>query len=236
MEIRVININTSETITAKMHAVIERVKRPDTEVDVVCPSRGPETIDSSYDEAYAVPPTLELVRKANKEGVDAILLGCFCDAGVEAAREISAVPVIAMEEATLSVALTLGNKFGILTEKRPRIAMKERHVRRAGLTERLASIRALGLSTADLDARPEETKARGIELARRMVEEDGAEVIIMGCAAMAGYSDELQETLGVPVLDPTIVSFKYAEMIIDSGLFHSRVGLYHPPLSKTFKS
>jgi len=74
-----------------------------------------------------------------------------------------------------------------------------------------------------------------MELARRMVEEDGAEVIIMGCAAMAGYSDKLREALGVPVLDPTIVSFKFAEMIADSGLAHSRVGLYHPPLPKTFK-
>ncbi len=235
MNIRVININTSETITAKMRVVIEQVKRPDTEVDVVCPSRGPETIDSSFDEAYAVPPTLDLVKLANEEGVDAILLACFCDAGVEAAREISAVPVIAMEEATLAVALTLGNKFGILTEKRPRIAMKERHIRRAGLSERLASIRALGLSTADLDARPKETVVRGMELARRMVEEDGAEVIIMGCAAMAGYGAELAETLGIPVLDPTIVSFKYTEMIADSGLTHSRVGLYHPPLPKIFR-
>jgi len=99
MRILVININTSEAITDSMRAVIERVKRPDTYVDVVCPTRGPETIDSSFDEAYAVPPTLDLVKKANEESYDAILLGCFCDAGVEAAREISEIPVIAMEEA-----------------------------------------------------------------------------------------------------------------------------------------
>ena len=235
MKILVININTSEAITDKMRSVIERVKRPDTDVDVICPTRGPETIDSSFDEAYAVPPTLDLVAQANEEGYDAILLGCFCDAGVEAAREISEIPVIAMEEATFSVALTLGHKFGLLTEKRPRIAMKERHVRSAGLLERLASIRALGLSTADLAAQPEETKRRGIELARSMVEDDGAEVIIMGCAAMAGYNDVLQQELGVPVLDPTVVSFKFAEMIVDTGLSHSRVGLYSPPLPKTFK-
>jgi len=235
MKILVININTSEAITDKMRGVIEGVKRPDTHVDVICPTKGPDTIDSSFDEAYAVPPTLELVKQANQDGYDAILLGCFCDAGVEAAREISESPVIAMEEATFSVALTLGNKFGLLTEKRPRIAMKERHVRRAGLLQRLASIRALGLSTADLAAQPEETKRRGIELARRMVEEDGAEVIIMGCAAMAGYNDVLQAELGVPVLDPTVVSFKFAEMIADTGVSHSRVGLYHPPLPKTIR-
>ena len=235
MNILVININTSETITDKMRRVVEEIKRPDTDVTVICPDRGPITIDASYDEAYAIPPTLELVKKAQDEGYDAILLGCFCDAGVEAAREISEIPVIAMEESTYAVALTLGNKFGLLTEKQPRVAMKERHVRRAGLLQRMASIRALGLSTADLDARPEETKRRGLELARRMVEEDGAEVIIMGCAAMAGYGNEIETQLGVPVLDPTAVSFKLAEMIADLGVTHSRVGLYSPPIPKEFK-
>jgi len=218
-----------------MRSVIERVKRPDTEVDVICPEKGPSTIDSSYDEAFAVPPTLELVKRANEQQYDAILLGCFCDAGVEAAREISEIPVIAMEEATLAVAITLGNKFGILTEKRPRIAMKELHIRRAGLLDRLASIRALGLSTADLDARPEETKQVGFELAQKMVEENGAEVIIMGCTAMAGYNEDLERKLRVPVLDPTVVSFKFAELIADMGVRHSKVGLYHAPIPKGFR-
>ncbi len=234
MKILVANINTSETITNKIRSVVERIKRTDTEVDVVCPEKGPVTIDSSYDEAYAVPPTLELVKSAQESDYDAILLACFCDAGVEAAREISSIPVIAMEEATYAVALTLGSKFGLLTEKRERMAMKERHVRRAGLLARLACIRALELSTADLDAHPEETKRRGLALAEEMVVKDGAEVLILGCAAMAGYGEDLQKQLGVPVLDPTVVAFKYAEMIADMGVTHSRVGLYSPPLPKEF--
>ena len=234
MKILVININTSTSITDRMRFVIGQVKHPQTEVDVICPEHGPVTIDSSYDEAYAVPPTLELVQDAQDKGYDAILLGCFCDAGVEAAREISSIPVVAMEEATFAVALTLGNKFGILTEKRPRIAMKEQHVRRAGLLSRLAAIRALGLSTADLDAHPEETKKRAIDIARKMIEDDGAEVIIMGCASMAGYDKDVEREIGVPVLDPTAVSFKYAEMIAALGVSHSRVGLYHPPIPKEF--
>ena len=235
MKILVININTSITLTDKIRNVLERIKKPETQVEVVCPEHGPVTIDSSFDEAFAVPPTLELVKAAQDSDYDAILLACFCDAGVEAAREISSIPVIAMEEATFAVALTLGSKFGLLTEKRARIAMKERHVRRAGLLSRLASIRALELSTADLDAQPEETKRRGLDLAKRMIEEDGAEVLILGCAAMAGYGDDIQAQVGIPVLDPTVVSFKYAEMIADMGVSHSRVGLYHPPLPKEFK-
>ena len=232
MKIFVINLNTSAEVTEKMRAVIEKVKRTETEIKVVSPSKGPVTIESSYDEAYAVPPTLDLVKRANVEGYDAIVLGCFCDAGVEASREISDIPVIAMEEATIAVALTLGSKFGIITEVRARVAMKELHVRRAGLLDRLASIRSLELSVADLAAKPKVTKERALILAQQMIKDDQAEVLIMGCAAMAGYHEDIARQVGIPILDPTAVSFKVAEMIADLGLMHSKVGLYHPPLPK----
>ena len=91
-----------------------------------------------------------------------------------------------------------------------------------------------GLFSA-LDAHPEGTKAAGLALARRMVEEDGAEVIILGCAAMAGYGDDIERELQVPVLDPLKVTLKVAEAFVDMGLKHSRVGLYAPPAPKEFK-
>jgi allantoin racemase len=235
MKILIINPNTSESMTEKIRAVAEGAKRDDCEVTVICPACGPVTLESSYDEAYAIAPTIDLVKQANEEDYDAIILACFCDVGVEAAKEISSISVFGLEETTLSIALLLGAKFGILTEKRPRVAMKELHVRRHGLLERLASIRPLGMSVAELDADPERTKAAGMALARRMVEEDGAEVIIMGCAAMAGYSGEIERELQVPVLDPLKVTLKVAEALVDMGLSHSRVGLYAPPTPKEFK-
>jgi len=235
MRIKIINPNTSQSMTDKIRSVAEGVKRDDCQVEVTCPERGPITIESSYDEAYAVAPTIDLVREANEDGFDAIILACFCEVGVEAAREVSTIPVLGLEEPTLAMALVLGNKFGVMTEKRPRVAMKERHVRRYGLLERMASVRPLELSVAELDADPERTKEVGMALASRMVEEDGAEVIIMGCAAMAGYSDDIERELGVPVLDPLTVTLKMTEAVVDMGQMHSRVGLYAPPTPKEFK-
>ena len=236
MNILIINPNTSEEMTDKIRAVAEAVKRDDCSIVVTCPDHGPITIESSYDEAYAIGPTIDLVRRASEqEDYDAIILACFCEIGVEAAREVSPVPVLGLEEPTLATALLLGEKFGIMTEQRPRVAMKKRHVRRYGLEQRMASIRPLELSVAELAADPEGTKAAGMKLARRMIEEDGAEVIIMGCAAMAGYSDDLERELGIPVLDPLIVTLKLAEALVDMGLTHSRIGLYAPPTPKEFK-
>jgi allantoin racemase len=234
MKILIVNTNTSEHMTDKIRTVAEAVKRDDCEVTVICLPHGPVTIDSSYDEAYAIAHTVDLVEQANHEDYDAIILACFCNVGVEAAREISSIPVFGIEDPTLSVALVLGAKFGILTERSQRVAMKLQHIRTYGLLERLASVRPLGLSVADLDADPERTIAAGVSLARRMVEEDGAEVLILGCAAMAGYGDRIEEALHIPVLDPLKVTLKMTEALVDLGVSHSHVGLYAQPLQKQF--
>jgi len=235
MRILVINPNTSESMTAHIRRALNRIKRPDTELTVVCAERGPETIESAYDEALAIPSTLDLVKKANREGYDAIIIACFSDPGLDAAKEISEIPVIGIEESTLHMAAVLGAKFSIMTARRERIPSKEEHVRIRGLEQFLASVRSLDLSVAETDAEPRKTKRRVLEVARKAVEEDGAEVIILGCAGMAGYALEIESKLHAKVLDPTAVALKTAEAMVDLGLVHSKVGLFATPPEKSFK-
>jgi allantoin racemase len=235
MKIFVINPNTSESMTDHIREALESVKRSDTELTVTCPSKGPDTIESAYDEAYAVPPTLDLVKKANAEGYDAVILACFSDPGLEAAKEISAIPVVGIEEATLHMAAMLGAKFSIMTPRKQRIASKREHVHLRGLTHFLASVRSLDLSVAETDAEPAKTKRRLMETAKIAVETDGAEVIIMGCAGMAGYAAEIEQALNIKVLDPAAVALKTAEAMADLGLSHSKVGLFAAPPAKEFR-
>jgi allantoin racemase len=235
MKIMVINPNTSESMTNHIREELNRIKRPDTELTVVCAESGPETIESAYDEAHAVPPTLELVKRANEERYDAAILACFSDPGLDAAKEISEIPVIGIEEATLHIAAMLGAKFTVLTPRRERIPSKREDVCRRGLEHFLASIRSLDLSVAETDADPQKTKKKVLEVAKTAVEEDGAEVIILGCAGMAGYAPELESKLGVKVLDPSAVALKMAEAMVDLGLRHSKLGLFATPPNKKFK-
>ena len=235
MKILVINPNTSQTMTDHIRNALDEVKRSDTELTVTCPDRGPETIESAYDEAFAIPPTLDLVKKANEEGYDAVILACFSDPGLEAAREVSVIPVIGIEESTLHMASMLGAKFSIMTPRKQRIPSKCEHVHIRGLSHFLASVRSLDLSVAETDSDPTKTKQRLMEVAERAVEQDGAEVIIMGCAGMAGYAQEIEETLSVKVLDPAAVALKTAEAMVDLGLTHSKAGLYATPPEKVFK-
>ena len=235
MKIFVINPNTSQTMTDHIREALEAVKRSDTELTVTCPDRGPETIESAYDEAFAIPPTLGLVKKANDEGYDAVILACFSDPGLEAAREVSVIPVIGIEESTLHMAAMLGAKFSILTPRKQRIPSKCEHVHIRGLSHFLASVRSLDLSVAETDSDPAKTKQRLMDVAKIAVEEDGAEVIVMGCAGMAGYAREIEETLSVKVLDPAAVALKTAEAMADLGLTHSKAGLFATPPEKIFK-
>ena len=235
MKIFVINPNTSVAMTDHIRMELSRIKRFDTELTVVCPDKGPETIESAYDEALAIPPTLDLVKKANQEGYDAVILACFSDPGLEPAKEISRIPVIGIEESSLHMAAMLGAKFSVMTPRKQRIASRREHVHMRGLEHFLASIRSLDLSVAETDADPEKTKMRVFEVAKKAVEEDGAEVIVLGCAGMAGYAPEIEKKLSIKIIDPSAVALKLAEAMVDLGLVHSKVGLFSPPPEKPFK-
>ena len=235
MRIFVINPNSSVHVTDHVRETLEKIKRPDTELFVTCPEHGPISIESAYDEALAAYHILPLVQKANDEGYDAVILACFSDPGLDAAKEISKIPVIGIEESTLHMAAMLGHKFSIMTGMRRRIPTRDCHCRERGVMDFYASSPALEMSVVEMDADAAKAKARIIEKARVAVEKDGAEVIILGCAGPAGYSEDIEKELGVVVLDPSSVALKVAEAMVDLGLHHSKAGRFSYPPKKEIK-
>ncbi len=229
MKILVLNPNTSEMVTKKIEMAVMAVARKDVEVTVDRIEHGSEVLESYYDEAISAPYIIEKVKQANRAGYDAIIIAAFCDPGIEALKEISDVPVYGTAETTFSVALLLGNKFAILTEKKHKESVKIQQVRKMGLESRFAGVRALGMGVMDIGEEEEKVKIRGIEAARQMIEQDKAEVIIMGCASMAGYSQEMEDVLGVPILDPVTVTYKVVEGLTELRIMHSKIGLYATP-------
>jgi len=235
MKIMVVNPNTSESMTGHIRIELMKIKRQDTELTVVCAERGPITIESSYDESFAVPEALKLVKRANREGYDAVIINAFSDPGMAAAREISDILVLGIEETTMHVASMLGAKFTILTPIKHRIPHKYKEVRGYKLEQWLASVRTTAMKVTDVDSDPDQAKIRILEAARLAVEEDGAEVIILGCAAMVGYGDEISQALGVTALDPTAVTLKICEGMVDAKLVHSKLAFYAKPPLKEYK-
>ncbi len=228
MKILIVNPNSSQEMTTSIRQEMERIRRADTKVTVVRVGEAPPSISSVSDEVLAAPGVVRHVHRAAAEGCDAAIIACFSDPGLAASREAAGIPVLGIQETTLHVVASLGRKFTVLTPLAHRVSNRVRDVELLGLTRFLASVRALELSVAETDGDPRRTKERIVQVSRRAIAEDGAEAIVLGCAGMVGYSEELEGKLGIPVLDPTTVTFKVCEGLGEVGLRSFRSGSTRP--------
>ena len=193
---------------------LERVKRAGTEVEVRSLAEGPTHLEYHAYEAEVVPPLLRMVASAEREGFDAVAIGCFYDTGLRPAREVAQrIAVAAPCESCLHVAATLGHTFSILGVTRKTIPEMHDNVVRYGFGSRLASFRVLGMGVDDFHVDPDLTCSRLVADARAAVEEDRAEVLILGCTIQYGFHTILQREAGVPVVDPVVATLKYAELL-----------------------
>lgn len=212
---------------------LERVKRPDTEVEVRSFERGPHHLEYAAYEAEVVPDILAAVVQAEREGFDAAVIGCFYDTGLRPAREVARrIAVAAPCESACHLAATLGDSFSVVVGRRKWVPEMRDNIRRYGFGDRLASFKVLELGVHDFQADPAETHRRIAAAGREAVERDGAEVVVLGCTAEFGFFEELQDELGVPVIDATVGPFKYAELLGEVarlGWLPSKVGSYASP-------
>ncbi len=111
-------------------------------------------------------------------------------------------PVLGISECGVLTALTLGQRFGVIAILAQSIPRHLRYLGAMGVTDRLAAELPVGLQVTEL-ADAGRTKQKMIDTGRRLVEEHGAHVIVMGCAGMAQYRAPLEDALGVPVVEPT---------------------------------
>lgn len=221
-------------VVAEGHEFLSRQKQESTELTMVTLPRGPEHLEYRYYEALVLVDILHLVMEAEQQGFDAVVIGCFYDVGLQAAREVAErMVVVAPCEASVHIAATLGDKFSIIVGRRKWIPEMMENTLRYGMKERLASFKAVDLGVLEFHQDEEETARRFIQVGREAIDRDGAEVLVLGCTATYGFYRVLQEELGVPVIDSMIAAFKTAEFAADLknrfGWSHSKVGGYESP-------
>ncbi|MGE3911983.1 MAG: aspartate/glutamate racemase family protein, partial [Chloroflexota bacterium] len=200
--------------------------RADVTVDVVNPPGAPPAIESALDEAACVPPMLNLVRDASSRGYDAVVIACFSDPGLDAAREMTDLPVVGIQDAAMHLAAQIGYRFSVLTTLAHRAPVRERAALLAGLDRRLASCRVLDLPVLETVLNREQVLRKVVRIGRQAVEEDGAEVLILGCAGLGDLAWRAADEIGVPVVDPNAAALKLCETLVDLRLTHSRARLY----------
>jgi allantoin racemase len=235
--LRILFINPigSDIVDEGMLETIKKIKRPDVEAKVVHLSKGPVHMEYHYYEHLNLGETLEWVKWAEKEGYDAVVIGCFYDPGFREAKELVTIPVVPVGMVTMHVAATLGHKFSVIVGRRKWIPRIESNVFMYGLERKLASFRVINFTVPRMAEEPEKLKGAILEEAKKAIEEDGAEVIVLGCTFESGFMRELVGKLRVPVLDPVVTSWKFAEMMADLyrkvGLTHSKLYGFEPPPS-----
>ncbi|HET9019334.1 MAG TPA: aspartate/glutamate racemase family protein [Acetobacteraceae bacterium] len=198
--ILVINPNASRAVTDAIDAAVQPLRvagGPAIVVDRL--PDGPPGIATQID---ADSVAVKLVERVRHDDADAFVLACFSDPGLHAVREAAgARPVMGIAEWGLLRALTLGERFGIIALSANSVRRQARYVRQMGLADRYAG-------SWPVEASAEDTAAAGIrdrlaEAGRRLVAERGADVVVLGCAGMAGHRRALAEMIGRPVVEPT---------------------------------
>lgn len=234
MRIKVINPNTMEIMTRDIGAIANKVARSGTEIVTVNPPRGPISIEGEYDSHLAATQVIgEVLRE--KDQFDAFIIACFGDPGIDAVREITAVPVIGICEAACHVASFLAPQFSILTVI-PRVIVHLRQlVTKYGFAHQLASIRTTNLSVEEFAKDPAAGQKALIEEGRKAIEDDRAEALLLGCAGMAGLDKQMEETLNVPAIDGVAAAVKMAEAVVELGKKTSKINSYKYPEKKPFK-
>lgn len=196
----VLNPNSSERVTEGIDRAIDPLRAWGTPIRCVTLPEGPPGIETEAQAQRAVPPLLDLARRLEPEALG-FVIACFGDPGLHALRDETALPVAGIQEAAVTTALRLGHRFGVISILPASVPRHLRTFGAMGVIDRLAGDRAIGLGVADL-AQPGRTLAAIVATGRRLRDEDGADVLIMGCAGMADHRAALEAETGLPVVEP----------------------------------
>lgn len=235
MKILLINPNTTQGMTDAIADAARAVASSGTEIVAVQPTFGPVSIESHFDETIAAAGVAEQVRLSRDWRPDAVVVACFGDPGLDAARELTAAPVLGIAEAAFHAASMLATGFSVVTTMSRTCIMAERLVQRYGMAHQCRGIHGTDIPVLELECCEEHTLLQIEDAARAAISKDRSGAIVLGCAGMAPLCAELSQRLGVPVIDGVAVAVKFAESLASLGLRTSKHGDYAQPLPKPFK-
>ncbi|MBP2325865.1 allantoin racemase [Kibdelosporangium banguiense] len=233
MLIKVINANTSPAMTATIGRSAESIVAPGVEVSAVSPAMGPESIESHYDEALAVPGVLAEIAAGEQEGADGYVIACFGDPGLDAAREIAHGPVVGIAEAAMRTATHLGRGFSVVTTLDRSRGRTWDLADRYGVSRFCLGVHATDIAVLELDSDPDALK-KVISASRAAAEADGSDAIVLGCAGMSAFCPVIASEIGLPVVDGVQAAVLLVQSLVQMGLQTGSMGEFAPPLPKTY--
>ena len=232
MKLLLLNPNTSSAMTAGMVEAARAVAAPGTQIVGRESSFGPVSIEGHYDEVFGAAGVAEQVRLAQADSFNAVVIACFGDPGLDAARELTSAPVLGIAEAAFHAASFIATGFSVVTTLTRTCVIAERLVQRYGFERTCRGIHGTDIAVLALEAGSDETVAQIEAAARHALQRDRSGAIVLGCGGMAALCKTLQQRLQVPVIDGVGAAVKMAEALVALGLTTAKTGDYAPPLHK----
>ena len=176
-----INPNSTKAMT---QAMVETASKVGVKLIGWTSLEGPAAIQGPEDGAACIPPLLTLVRKASDAGAKTIIIGCFDDTGLDAARNIASCPVIGIGQAAYHMAVLSARRFSVVTTLAVSVPILEDNIHAYGFTSKLSRVRACGVPVLDLETDPAGPAPAVMGEIKRAVAEDKVDVVVLGCAGM----------------------------------------------------
>ncbi|MDN0083915.1 aspartate/glutamate racemase family protein [Crenobacter sp. SG2305] len=200
MKILVINPNISDSVSKLIEGEALRTASPGTEIKVATAPFGVAYIETRF-EALVGGYATACVAAEHHGNYDGVVVAAFGDPGLQGIKELLDVPVVGLTESALMTAATLGQRFAIIAISSRIKAWYRETVERSHLASRLTSIRSLEEPLHDIGSVQQDYAERLKDLCNQVVDEDGADVIIIAGAPLAGLAREIRDQLPVPVVD-----------------------------------
>jgi len=199
-QILVINPNSNEAVTEGMAKELKVFNFSDGP-EIVCTSlnQGPFGIESQADVEFVKLPLRNMV--SEHEDIDAFVIACYSDPGLQVCREATDRPVFGIQECGVLAAMAQGDRFGVIALQERSIRRHLLYLRQMGVMGRFAKERAANLSVEECTS-GKKTFDKLYTVAQQLRDEDQADTIILGCAGMASHRSSLESRIGIPVIDP----------------------------------
>lgn len=218
MQIVVINPNSSEKMTRDIRNAAESYAAGRFDV-ITLPTPGASEFIGTFEDMAKSAPGMSAIVREYGEKADAFVVACGRDPNLKLMRELTEKPVVGIAQASMYMASMLGNSFSILQTDNYTIPNKIHVVYDYHMESYLASVRKASMEYSD-------KFTQYLEAGRKAILEDGAEVIILGCAGLCDMARELSEKLDVPVLDGVVCGLATAESIVRLGFRTSKARYY----------
>lgn len=228
-KILVINPNTNPKNTKVIEDAIKPYIPTGFQVDVVNPEKGPIGLESYYHNFLAAVEVHKVIVDAEKNGYNGVVIACYGDPGIEAAKELVNIPVVGITEASYALARMLATKFLVVVSAEAAVPRQIRYIKSLGIPDFQYAVRPIGLTVLGVMSDRMSAKDLIAENCKIALKETGSELIVMGCSGFSGLRDDLENQLQVPIIDPVVAGVHICTTLISMGLAQSKVSTYKTP-------